>query len=204
MLQMQDSLLKASAKELLRTDLLHQTQSQMSQHTEYPINSYVLVHYRTGSSPSRLHTNWRGPLRVVKGDNSRYTLYDLVSQKTSVYHVSDMKPFLYDPAITQPSGRCTTWSHGVLHWKDPVSPWSTQTFSDRVLSQMARLPRFRELMGALEMLINFTFIYVKTIYKTWLTNNIVNPYLSKRYPWGFPSYFFYTFFWKVLVSKSLT
>jgi hypothetical protein len=99
---MQDSLLKASAKELLRTDLLHQTQSQMSQHTEYPINSYVLVHYRTGSPPSRLHTNWRGPLRVVKGDNSRYTLYDLVSQKTSVYHVSDMKPFLYDPAITNP------------------------------------------------------------------------------------------------------
>jgi Chromo (CHRromatin Organisation MOdifier) domain len=102
MLQMQDSLLKASAKELLRTDLLHQTQSQMSQHTEYPINSYVLVHYRTGSPPSRLHTKWRGPLRVVKGDNSRYTLYDLVSQKTSVYHVSDMKPFLYDPAITNP------------------------------------------------------------------------------------------------------
>jgi Chromo (CHRromatin Organisation MOdifier) domain len=102
MLHMQDSLLKASAKERLRTDLLHQTQSQMSQHTEYPINSYVLVHYRTGSPPSRLHTNWRGPLRVVKGDNSRYTLYDLVSQKTSVYHVSDMKPFLYDPVITNP------------------------------------------------------------------------------------------------------
>jgi hypothetical protein len=78
MLQMQDSLLKASAKEILRTDLLHQT--QMSQHTEYPINSYVLVHYRTGSPPSRLHTNWRGPLRVVKGNNFRYTLYDLVSR----------------------------------------------------------------------------------------------------------------------------
>jgi hypothetical protein len=54
---MQDSLLKASAKELVRTDLLHQKQLQMSQHTEYPINSYVLVHCRTGSPPSRLHTN---------------------------------------------------------------------------------------------------------------------------------------------------
>ena len=100
MIQMQDGFLKASAKELLRTDLLHQTQSQMSQHTEYPINSYVLVHYRTGSPPSRLHTDWRRPLRVVKGNNSRYTLYDVVSQKTSDYHVSDLKPFLYDPAIT--------------------------------------------------------------------------------------------------------
>jgi hypothetical protein len=33
-LKMQDSLLKASAKELPRTDLLHQTQSQIAQHVE--------------------------------------------------------------------------------------------------------------------------------------------------------------------------
>jgi transposase InsO family protein len=101
-LKMQDSLLKASAKELLRTDLLHQTQSQISQHVEYPPNSYVLVHYRDGSPPTRLHTHWRGPLKVVSGNNSRYTLYDLITQKSSIYHVSAMKPFLYDPAITNP------------------------------------------------------------------------------------------------------
>jgi hypothetical protein len=76
--KMQDILLKASAKELLRTDLLHHTQSQQTQHVEYPISSYVLVHYRDGSPPSRRHTRWRGPLRVVSGENSRYTLYDLV------------------------------------------------------------------------------------------------------------------------------
>jgi hypothetical protein len=101
-LKMQDSLLKASAKELLRTDLLHQTQSQIAQHVEYPPNSYVLVHYRDGSPPSRLHTHWRGPLKVVSGENSRYVLYDLITQKSSTYHVSAMKPFLYDPAITNP------------------------------------------------------------------------------------------------------
>jgi hypothetical protein len=99
-LKMQDSLLKASAKELLRTDLLHQTQSQIAQNVEYPPNSYVLVHYRNGSPPSRLHTHLRGPLKVVIGENSRYTLYDLITQKSSTYHVSGMKPFLYDPAIT--------------------------------------------------------------------------------------------------------
>ena len=101
-LKMQDSLLKASAKELLRTDLLHQTQSQINQHVEYLPDSFVLVHYRDGSPPSRLHTHWRGPLKVVSGNNSRYTLYDLITQKSSVYHVSNMKPFLYDPAITDP------------------------------------------------------------------------------------------------------
>ena len=102
LIKTQDSLLKASAKELLRTDLLHQSQSQINQHVDYPKDSYVLVHYRDGSPPSRLHTHWRGPLKVVSGDNSRYTLYDLITQKTTVYHVSAMKPFLYDPSITNP------------------------------------------------------------------------------------------------------
>ena len=83
LLKTQNSLLKASAKELLLTDLLHQSQSQIFQHVEYPKDSDVLVHYRDGSPPSRLHTHWRGPLKVVSGENSRYTLYDLVTQKIS-------------------------------------------------------------------------------------------------------------------------
>ena len=98
----QDSPLKASAKGLLRTDLLHQSQSQINQHVDYPKNSYVLVHYCDGSPPLRLHTHWRGLLKVVCGDNLRYTLYDLIAQKTAVYHVSAMKPFLFDPSITNP------------------------------------------------------------------------------------------------------
>jgi hypothetical protein len=101
-LKMQDSLLKASPEELLRNDFLHQTQSQIAQHVEYPPNSYVLVHYRDGSPPSRLHTHWRCSLKVVSGENSRCTLYELITQKSSVYHVSAMKPFLCNPAITNP------------------------------------------------------------------------------------------------------
>jgi hypothetical protein len=58
-LEMQDCLLKASAKELLRIDLLYQTQSQIAPHVEYPRNSYVLVHYRDGSPPPRLHTRFK-------------------------------------------------------------------------------------------------------------------------------------------------
>ena len=66
------------------------------------VKKRTLVHYRDGSPPTRLHTHWRGPLKVVSGNNSRYTLYDLITQKSSIYHVSAMKPFLYDPAITNP------------------------------------------------------------------------------------------------------
>ena len=102
MLKMQDSLLKASAAELLRTDLLHVSTKQQQNTTEFPINSYVLVHYRSGSPPTRLHTAWRDPMRDVSGSNSRYTLYDLVTTREHRYHVSDMKQFLYDPLFVDP------------------------------------------------------------------------------------------------------
>ena len=48
MLQIHDNPLKASAKESLRTDLLHVTSKEHNSHKEYPTDSYVLVHYRTG------------------------------------------------------------------------------------------------------------------------------------------------------------
>ena len=47
LLSIQDNLRKASAKELF----------VQNKHTEYAIDSYDLVHYRTGLPPTRLHTN---------------------------------------------------------------------------------------------------------------------------------------------------
>ena len=48
LLAIQDNLLKASAEELLRTDLLRMTTKEQNIHKEYLLDSYVLVHYRTG------------------------------------------------------------------------------------------------------------------------------------------------------------
>ena len=93
---------KASAEELLRTDLLHMTTKEQNIHKEYLPDSSVLLHYRTGLPPTRLHTNWKGPMRVIKELNSRYTLIDLITGKEKDYHVSDMKPFVFDSAIVDP------------------------------------------------------------------------------------------------------
>ena len=41
-------------------------------------------------------------MRVIKGFNSRYTLLDLITGKEKDYHVSDMKPFVFDSAIVDP------------------------------------------------------------------------------------------------------
>ena len=78
------------------------TTKEQNMHKEFLPNSYVLVHYRTGLPPTRLHTNWKGPLRFIKGLNSRYTLLDLITGKEKDYHVSDMKPFVFDSAIVDP------------------------------------------------------------------------------------------------------
>ena len=102
LLSMQDNLLKISAAELLRTDTLRLTTKELHKHTVFLPDTYVLVHYRTGSPPTRLHTFWGGPMKVIEDRDSRYKLLDLITLKEKEYHVSDMKPFLFDAAITDP------------------------------------------------------------------------------------------------------
>ena len=41
-------------------------------------------------------------MRVIKGLNSRYTLLDLITGKEMDFHVSDMKPFVFDSAVVDP------------------------------------------------------------------------------------------------------
>ena len=65
MLAMQKNLLEKSAADVLRTDLLHMSTKEFNTHNDDPPGSFVLVHYRTGAPPSRLHTYWRGPMRVM-------------------------------------------------------------------------------------------------------------------------------------------
>ena len=62
LLSIQDDLLKASSKELLRTDLLHLTAKEQKKHTEYATDSYALLHFRTNLPPTCLHTSWKGSM----------------------------------------------------------------------------------------------------------------------------------------------
>ena len=70
--------------------------------TQFQHGSYVLVKYRQGSAPTRLHTQWKGPLKVLNNDKSEYLLYDLITNKEKSYHASDMKPFNFTPLTTNP------------------------------------------------------------------------------------------------------
>jgi hypothetical protein len=47
--------------------------------------------------------NYRGPYRVLNNtDISRYALQDLVTMKTITRHVTDLRPFHYDPNSIDP------------------------------------------------------------------------------------------------------
>ena len=70
--------------------------------TEFPINSYVLVKYRV-RPPTKFHTAWKGPMRVVDFKKSSYTVQDLVTSKLHTYHVTQLKAFKYDEMEVDPA-----------------------------------------------------------------------------------------------------
>ncbi len=75
--------------------------------TVFPVNSYVLVRYPHTAlghkPPTKLHSPWRGPLRVVNRIGSIYTLQDIVTMKLEDVHVTLLKPFVYDETQTDPA-----------------------------------------------------------------------------------------------------
>ena len=98
---MQESLILIARKNIVFTDAIHMGEYK-PQRTDHMPDSYVLVKYREGSAPSRLHTPWKGPLRVISGKKSKFILLDLITNKEKEYHVTDMKPFHFDPLLTNP------------------------------------------------------------------------------------------------------
>jgi hypothetical protein len=75
--------------------------------SEFPVDSYVLVSYPRSSfgnrrPPNKLMTNLRGPLRVVNHVGSTYSLQDLVTNKLESVHVTQLRPFEYDPQRVEP------------------------------------------------------------------------------------------------------
>jgi len=101
MLRLHDEIM-ATAREVLKSSDERHMASFPTKPTQFLADSYVLVKYRTGKAPTRLHTNWKGPLRVVGNNQSEYYLLDLITGKEKSYHVSDVKQFHFDPLTTDP------------------------------------------------------------------------------------------------------
>ena len=74
--------------------------------TQFRHNSFVLVAYPDSAmgrrAPTKLHTHWKGPMRVISNKGAEYMVYDLVNNKAIPIHVSRLKDFVHDPKRTDP------------------------------------------------------------------------------------------------------
>ena len=81
-------------------------QTQPTNLSEFPINSYVLVEHRHNSlrkgPKNKLLPYRKGPMRVVNSQGSKYVLQDLVTKKNKDYHVKRLVHFNYDPEVHNP------------------------------------------------------------------------------------------------------
>ena len=100
MLQIQNTLFNLARKIMIDSDRDHLAQNNDTV-TEFQPNSYVLVAQRSAPE-TRLHTLWRGPLRVIRSNNGEYTLLDLTTNKEKEYHVTQLKPFKFNSMRTDP------------------------------------------------------------------------------------------------------
>ena len=101
MIRTQESLMTQAATRLRAADDLHLATHSVPI-TTFAVDSFVLVQY-TSTPPTRLHTKWEGPFRVVSSHLSEYTLLNLISKKTRTVHASRLKVFIFNPATQDPA-----------------------------------------------------------------------------------------------------
>ena len=90
-----------------KTSTVAEDSTAVTHISEFPVDSYVLVSYPRSSfgnrrPPNKLMANLRGPLRVVSYVGSTYSLQDLVTNKLESVHVTQLRPFEYDPQRVEP------------------------------------------------------------------------------------------------------
>ena len=101
MLQAQADIISVAQERLQLKNQAHLDGEVGRERSFFENNSYVLVKYDQ-RPPTKLNTNYRGPLRVVNSIGSIYTLQNLVTNTLEDHHISKLQPFYYDPTKTDP------------------------------------------------------------------------------------------------------
>ena len=105
MLSTQKKLVAIAQKRQKEKDDAHIANSNKSI-TQYATNSFVLVSYPNTpmgqKPPTKLHTFWKGPMRVISNAGAEYKVHDIVRNHTISVHVSRLKTFEHDTARVDP------------------------------------------------------------------------------------------------------
>jgi hypothetical protein len=104
LVKVQKEILNIAIRNQEETDLFHLSKRGGKEITEFPPNSYVLVNYEGEGHkpPSKLHTNLRGPVKVISSNGPIYTVQDLATEKLLDFNVKLLHPFDFDAAIVDP------------------------------------------------------------------------------------------------------
>ncbi len=78
-----------------------------NQVTGYDINDYVIYEHPTSlltgdSRPDKLAMHYRGPYRITEINGSRISIQNLVNTQITIAHISQLRPFIYDPIYINP------------------------------------------------------------------------------------------------------
>jgi hypothetical protein len=107
MLSLQSKLIQIAQKRQDTFDKHHIQNNTPNSVMHFAPNSFVLVLYpktAMGSrAPTKLHTHWKGPMRVIRNTGADYTVHDLTQDKDIKVHVSRLKHFDYEPLIDNPT-----------------------------------------------------------------------------------------------------
>jgi hypothetical protein len=101
LLNTQADLIKIAQENQTLADNQHMAKAK-PQRTEFPIGNYVLLDH-PGGRPEKMKTQLRGPYRVVKNDKSSYTIENLVDHKHLTVHITNLRPYYFDPDVINPA-----------------------------------------------------------------------------------------------------
>ena len=106
MQEAQSRVIAIAEHELREKDKAH-IENYSSERTSFDVGSYVLAEHRHNSlrrgPKSKMLPFLKGPLLVTSKDNTgNYVLKDIVTNRVADYHVSKLRPFLYDERTLQP------------------------------------------------------------------------------------------------------
>lgn len=104
----QNTIIELATAHQIETDTKHlNADSQQTPFTEFAIGDFVLVNYPENAvsgrrPPNKLMAQLKGPYKVVNSTGSAIAIQNLVTNKVETVHISQLRPFHYDAAATDP------------------------------------------------------------------------------------------------------
>jgi hypothetical protein len=101
LLVQQETILRVAREHQIEQDAYHMQECDLH-YAEFPINSYVLYTPPVGKRRPKINMIHDGPYQVINRLGDIYTIQHLVHGKSLDTHISNLRPFFYDPTNVDP------------------------------------------------------------------------------------------------------